>query len=769
MKKTKIKTAFFTLCIFITSSIFTISASADNTSFSGGSGTEDDPFIVSSSSDFLNISSNLDCHFIQIGDISLENTECSPLGTADDPFTGEYNGNGFTISDATLESNNTEYIGLFGYSRGILTNIILEKCSIDGYSATNTVYGGALVGYNSGTISNCSVSANVLLNVKYEKTNTYCGGICGYSTSQIVNCTFSGTATSKTSYISSSAYCGGICGYGFAKDCTNSGTILAQASSSSNAYAGGISGCARSTIKNCKNTGTISAINAAIPYAGGIVGDGYGIIGCYNSGTIFAESKYAHPSISLWNDAFSGGISGYNRGTISYCENVGDVHADNSTDNELAIAGGIAGFNASTIEDSCNSGYIYTETTEKDDRIGGIAGCSYSNSFIKRCCNTGTIIGEENAIALSGHFGGIVGILQYGTVMQCCNHGPVAVMSIDSTSCIGGITGDNSGTIIDCSNSGPVTIDMQTIDSWRAGYCGGICGHNSANISYCYNIGLLTSKTVYAKVGGITGNCSEKIEHCYALDLYLDTFATQMTEENAKKQETYIDFDFDNVWAIKEDYPYLITLPTNDNSNWYTDPDHIISVSGVFLNNSTLTLSVGDTNNLIATALPGNASNPSFEWESNAPEIATVTTSGKVTAIAPGTAIITVTTDDGGYTATCTVTVTERAAEEYRINSIVLHNENGETLTSIPSSTSLATVSVTNLASQGDTLIFLAAYTDGGPYQGLMWASITDLPEGATIQITLPVNNSSGKITKLKAFTIASFNNPIPLGNSVSF
>ena len=54
---------------------------------------------------------------------------------------------------------------------------------------------------------------------------------------------------------------------------------------------------------------------------------------------------------------------------------------------------------------------------------------------------------------------------------------------------------------------------------------------------------------------------------------------------------------------------------------------------------------------------PSNATNQNVTWSSDKPEVATVDANGKVTAKAAGTATITVTTEDGKKTATCTVTV----------------------------------------------------------------------------------------------------------------
>ena len=82
-----------------------------------------------------------------------------------------------------------------------------------------------------------------------------------------------------------------------------------------------------------------------------------------------------------------------------------------------------------------------------------------------------------------------------------------------------------------------------------------------------------------------------------------------------------------------------------------------IPVTGVSLNTTTLTLLPGETSTLAATIAPSTATNQSVTWSSNNVVAATVSTSGLVTGIASGTATITVTTVDGSFTATCTVTV----------------------------------------------------------------------------------------------------------------
>lgn len=76
------------------------------------------------------------------------------------------------------------------------------------------------------------------------------------------------------------------------------------------------------------------------------------------------------------------------------------------------------------------------------------------------------------------------------------------------------------------------------------------------------------------------------------------------------------------------------------------------------LNKTEASVEVGAGETLIATVLPENASDKSVTWESDAEAVATVE-DGVVTGVSAGEAAITVTTTDGGKTATCTVTVTE--------------------------------------------------------------------------------------------------------------
>jgi uncharacterized protein YjdB len=109
-----------------------------------------------------------------------------------------------------------------------------------------------------------------------------------------------------------------------------------------------------------------------------------------------------------------------------------------------------------------------------------------------------------------------------------------------------------------------------------------------------------------------------------------------------------------------------ITVTTEDGNKTatctvtVTSGSTTIPVTGVSLNKSTLSLDIGASETLTVTVLPADATNKNVSWSSNLSSIATVT-NGLVTAVSAGSATITVTTQDGNKTATCTVTVSEAA------------------------------------------------------------------------------------------------------------
>lgn len=87
-----------------------------------------------------------------------------------------------------------------------------------------------------------------------------------------------------------------------------------------------------------------------------------------------------------------------------------------------------------------------------------------------------------------------------------------------------------------------------------------------------------------------------------------------------------------------------------------------VPVDGVKLNHSSLTLAKGNSFQLMADVSPAAATNTTVLWSSDAPGIVSVDTEGLITAKNTGSAVITAATEDGSFTARCTITVSDSAS-----------------------------------------------------------------------------------------------------------
>lgn len=124
--------------------------------------------------------------------------------------------------------------------------------------------------------------------------------------------------------------------------------------------------------------------------------------------------------------------------------------------------------------------------------------------------------------------------------------------------------------------------------------------------------------------------------------------------------------------------PDVVTIMTEEEYNART-----ILVSAITLNSTEATLTEGETMQLTATVTPANATNTDLVWYSSDEAVATVSTSGLVTAVAAGTAVIGAKANDGsGVEALCSITVEPKV---YLVATITLSNTEatileGETL-----------------------------------------------------------------------------------------
>ena len=145
------------------------------------------------------------------------------------------------------------------------------------------------------------------------------------------------------------------------------------------------------------------------------------------------------------------------------------------------------------------------------------------------------------------------------------------------------------------------------------------------------------------------------------------------------------------------------------------------AVTGVKLDKSAETLTVGGTTTLTAIITPDNATNKEVTWKSSNEKVATVDQSGKVTAVGAGEATITVTTADGGHKATCTVTVNEKA-EDVKVTDITINGS-------------------ANMKVNEEQTLSASVTPDNATNKKVVWSSS---------DITTATVNEDGKVTALK-------------------
>ena len=223
----------------------------------------------------------------------------TPIGTSDVPYTGTFDGKGYTISGLYFNNPTSYYVGLFGCigANGKISNVGV----LDSYFQFRALGGGVCGMNKNGELQNCSNSSTVICNMQ-DGT----GGVCGYNSKGTVrDCKNTGSVRGK-------ATLGGVCGvnsYGTITNCFNEGTVSVTVTS---ANVGGVCGNNYSgTIKCSYNTASVSGQS----YVGGVSGANYygTITNCFNKGTVSGQE-------------YVGGVCGAKYGgTITNCYYLSDT------------------------------------------------------------------------------------------------------------------------------------------------------------------------------------------------------------------------------------------------------------------------------------------------------------------------------------------------------------------------------------------------------------------------------------------------------------
>ena len=198
---------------FETTGVFASQSTDNNTGVPAGTGTEADPYQIANLSQLKWITENTsqwDKDYIQIADIDASATSnwddgnggdaegFLPIGSEAHKFSGNYNGQNYTITGLYINRPSTDYVGMFGYSTdGAISNLKLENVNITGNDRV-----GGLIGYSSDDVTNVHVSGSI-------NGNDNIGGLVGFTPrGDKTNC-------SSNSNVTGNDHVGGLVGYSF--------------------------------------------------------------------------------------------------------------------------------------------------------------------------------------------------------------------------------------------------------------------------------------------------------------------------------------------------------------------------------------------------------------------------------------------------------------------------------------------------------------------------------------------------------------------------
>ncbi|MEA1872195.1 MAG: GLUG motif-containing protein [Chloroflexota bacterium] len=255
-----------------------------------------------------------------------------PIGTEDNPFTGNFDGQGYEIGDLFIDRPSQSNVGIFGVvdARGFVRNVGVVNADVTGDRNV-----GTLVGLSLGTVSNSYSSGSV-------SGGDQVGGLIGLNAGTVSD-------SHSTGSVSGIDLVGGLVG-GSTKTVSNShsgGTVHGES------RVGGLAGGINGIVSNSYSSASAS-------------GDRHigGLVGYANEGTV----SNCHSTGSVTGDSYIGGLVGWNRDTVRDCYSSGSVTGE-------WLVGGLVGHNRGTVSSSYSTGSV----TGNED-VGGLVGRNYEGT-----------------------------------------------------------------------------------------------------------------------------------------------------------------------------------------------------------------------------------------------------------------------------------------------------------------------------------------------------------------------------------------------------
>ena len=422
-----------------------------------------DYIMITTAADLVAIAKDPTAKYMLANDINLKGDVWTPIDT----FSGVLDGAGHRIFNFVItESDKT--VGFIRENSGTIKNLILDdyyfSISCSGAGA-GMIYAGLLVGDNSGTISDCTVTNNGTFksamsynrsSEAYHALTLFTGAVAGRNTGVVENvssgadivCDFSASINEYSTYANMrvKTYTGGITGgnSGTVSQCEYEGKITAdryagkysRANMYMHCYLSGIAGIQESTgkIERCSSNAVIS-VNE-------------------KSGSSGTRENYIGSTCALNNG-----------GKVTDCVATGSIA---HTGNETSYVGGAVAKH--TANGTISNSYTSVEISEAvgGSYVGGIVGICDANCTIKASCAEGNITISGN----STNYGYVIGKADSGSTCFKCYYSSSAVITVGGEVKAAGTCTEGIAKTLDELHSTALLVDTLYWDTdiWNIGF-----------------------------------------------------------------------------------------------------------------------------------------------------------------------------------------------------------------------------------------------------------------------------------------------------------
>jgi hypothetical protein len=365
--------------------------------FSGGEGTKDNPYLISSIQDLTNLSDTYskdhtlrEACFMLTKNIDLKKIVWNPIGSQKYSFSGTFDGNGKSVTIRNVASGNI--LGLFGMadSHSKIRNLTVNGVISKKITSKEGVYFGLIAGRAEGVIENCITEGEISLTVNASQ-DVYFGATIGIGSGSVRNIQNNASITLKKTG-KGFTFLGGIAGstrgtLNPLSEATNTGSIDANVTGV--IMTGGIAGeyADSRDLYSAKNEGNITVVtrmtgSSGRSATGGIVGMiiESGIDRALNQGKVLMSCTEAANEAEI----MAGGIAG--NAEDSQLANVGNEGMVEVKGNKVSYAAGIIGNVGRKVilENAYNKGKVYGTSPVKNSELyisGMVSGIAVVNNF----------------------------------------------------------------------------------------------------------------------------------------------------------------------------------------------------------------------------------------------------------------------------------------------------------------------------------------------------------------------------------------------------